>query len=311
MRCEHHHAAETPARRCHAAFLFGLAVGAGWAGAEGAAGAGAGKILALALRALARRARRCRRSVWGDTGAGAEGAGAEGAGAAGAGAGKTHGAGGDGAGADPDIRVLCVRSLLEAGFSVRAIVRNKDDEEKTKHLADCAAALGKPSALEFFQGDLLKPGDYDEAFAGADAVVHTAAVVAIMAKDPQKTIVEPSLKGTANMLASVDKSGSVKRIIHTSSVAAIQSCKHTNRPAAACVPSLELGLTDRSSLQTTRGPVMFSLKRMKRPGVRSPGETLMDSPSLVRRSKFATMLLPAPRSMTSLQSTPWSCSGRA
>ena len=54
-------------------------------------------------------------------------------------------------------------------------------------------------------------------------MVHTAAVVAIQAKDPEREIVAPSMAGTKNMLASVAKSGSVKRIIHTSSVAAIQS----------------------------------------------------------------------------------------
>ena len=46
---------------------------------------------------------------------------------------------------------------------------------------------------------------------------------AIVAKNPERDIVNPSLKGTEHMLGSVDKSGTVKRIIHTSSVAAVQS----------------------------------------------------------------------------------------
>lgn len=106
---------------------------------------------------------------------------------------------------------------------MRAIVRSTSDPEKTAHLTACAAALGASDRLELFQGDLLKSGEYDEAFAGADAVVHTAAVVAIRGKNPEKEIVEPSIRGTQNMLDSADKSGSVRRIIHTSSVAAVQS----------------------------------------------------------------------------------------
>ncbi len=113
--------------------------------------------------------------------------------------------------------------LLGAGYTVRAIVRDASDPDKTAHLNACAEAVGASDRLELFQGDLLTPGDYDDAFAGADAVVHTAAVVAISGKNPEKKIVEPSIRGTENMLASADKSGSVKRIIHTSSVAAVQS----------------------------------------------------------------------------------------
>lgn len=102
-------------------------------------------------------------------------------------------------------------------------MRNKDDSTKTDHLTACAAAAGASARLEFFAGDLLTEGDYDAAFSGADAVVHTAAVVAIQSKNPERDIVEPSMKGTRNMLASADRSGTVMRVVHTSSVAAIQS----------------------------------------------------------------------------------------
>merc|ERR1712118_233671 len=76
--------------------------------------------------------------------------------------------------------------------------------------------------LVFFAGDLLKSGSYDEAFAGADAVMHMAAVVEIFdVKDPQKEIVDPSVEGTRNVLASAGRAGTVKRFVHTSSVAAV------------------------------------------------------------------------------------------
>jgi dihydroflavonol-4-reductase len=123
--------------------------------------------------------------------------------------------------------LACRCRLLEAGYTVRAIVRSTSDPDKTAHLEACAAAVGASDRLELFQGDLLKSGEYDEAFAGADAVVHTAAVVAIRGKNPEKEIVEPSIRGTQNMLDSADKSGSVRRIIHTSSVAAVQSYDHS------------------------------------------------------------------------------------
>jgi hypothetical protein len=51
-------------------------------------------------------------------------------------------------------------------------------------------------SLEFASGDLLKPGSFDDAFVGVDAVMHTAAVVLTNSADPQKDIVDPSVKGT-------------------------------------------------------------------------------------------------------------------
>jgi dihydroflavonol-4-reductase len=114
-------------------------------------------------------------------------------------------------------------ALLQKGFKVRAVVRNKDDENKVAHLK--AMAVGLPEgALTFYNGDLSKAGSYDDAFEGASGVVHSAAVVEIYdIKDAQKQIVDPSIEGTKNVLSSLDKSSTIKRLVHTSSIAAIQS----------------------------------------------------------------------------------------
>ena len=47
-------------------------------------------------------------------------------------------------------------------------------QAKTAHLKRLPNAAG---LLEFASGDLLKPGSFDEAFAGVNAVLHAAAVV--------------------------------------------------------------------------------------------------------------------------------------
>eukprot|EP00668_Euglena_longa_P009175 GGOE01011069.1.p2 GENE.GGOE01011069.1~~GGOE01011069.1.p2 ORF type:complete len:371 (-),score=102.58 GGOE01011069.1:452-1540(-) len=120
------------------------------------------------------------------------------------------------------------KSLLERGFKVRAVVRNKDDPTKVGHLQ--ALATGLPAGtLTFYNGDLSAPGSYDEAFEGADGVVHAAAVVEINSvDDPEKQIVAPSIEGTRNVLNSLDKSSTVKRVIQTSSVAAINTADRPN-----------------------------------------------------------------------------------
>jgi nucleoside-diphosphate-sugar epimerase len=128
-------------------------------------------------------------------------------------------------GANGFIASHIVKELLQRGYQVRACVRNKDDTEKTAHLQALMTTirnLPKSASLTFYSADLFQEGSYDQAFQGADAVIHSAAIVEIhRVPDPMKQIVNPSVKGTENVLRSIDKSPSVKRFVHTSSVAAI------------------------------------------------------------------------------------------
>src|SRR5690242_11294829 len=114
-----------------------------------------------------------------------------------------------------------VKTLLQRGFSVRAVVRDPNDATKTQFLRDVAKQINADKRLSFYSGDLLQPNSYDTAFNGADAVVHTAAVVDLRSgADAMETIVAPSVKGAHNVLESVRKALTVKRIVHTSSIAA-------------------------------------------------------------------------------------------
>ena len=65
-------------------------------------------------------------------------------------------------------------------------------------------------------------GSFDAAVRGAHAVVHTAAVVALGPQaDGERTIVQPSVAGVANVLGACARAGSVRRVVQTSSVAAV------------------------------------------------------------------------------------------
>ena len=72
------------------------------------------------------------------------------------------------------------------------------------------------------EADLLKKGSFDEGISQADYVIHTASPFVISGiKDPEKELIEPALEGTRNVLQAVNKSNSVKKVVLTSSVAAI------------------------------------------------------------------------------------------
>tara|TARA_R110002072_G_scaffold63882_16_gene158595 strand:+ start:878 stop:1927 length:1050 start_codon:yes stop_codon:yes gene_type:complete len=112
-----------------------------------------------------------------------------------------------------------IKQLLEDGIQVHAAVRNPENKKKIQHLEDMAEA--NSGSLKFFKSDLLVDGSYEEAMQGCELVFHTASPFILNVKDKQKDLIEPALKGTQNVLNSVNKTKSVKRVVLTSSCAAI------------------------------------------------------------------------------------------
>jgi len=112
-----------------------------------------------------------------------------------------------------------VKYLLERKYSVRITVRDKSKTKKFQHLLDIAEK--ENGDISVWKGDLLKPGSFDEAAQGADAIIHAASPFTLRIKDPYHDLIDPALKGTQNVLNAATKSGTVKRIVLTSSVAAI------------------------------------------------------------------------------------------
>lgn len=114
-----------------------------------------------------------------------------------------------------------VRELLGRGHTVRATVRDASDTARTAHLTRMAEAAGAVDRLTFHRADLLEPGSFDAAVSGCEVVCHTAAVARLSARDPQRDIVDPSVLGCQNVLGAIRRAGSVRRVVHTSSIAAI------------------------------------------------------------------------------------------
>lgn len=112
-----------------------------------------------------------------------------------------------------------VKKLLEEGITVHAPIRSPENKEKTKYLDELAAKSS--GNIKYFKADLLQENSYDEAMKDCELVIHTASPFALQIENPQKDLVDPALKGTKNVLNSVNKTDSVKRVVLTSSCAAI------------------------------------------------------------------------------------------
>ncbi len=112
-----------------------------------------------------------------------------------------------------------VKKLLDEGLTVHAAVRNPDNQQKVAHLNEIAA--NSKGSIHYFKSDLLAPGSYAEAMQGCELVFHTASPFITDIKDPQKDLIDPAVKGTQNVLETANNTPSVKRVVVTSSCAAI------------------------------------------------------------------------------------------
>ncbi|CAH8327176.1 unnamed protein product [Eruca vesicaria subsp. sativa] len=118
-------------------------------------------------------------------------------------------------GASGYIASWIVKLLLQRGYTVRATVH---DQKKTDHLL---ALDGAKERLSLFKANLLEEGSFEHAIDGCEAVFHTASPVLLTAEDPQAELIEPAVKGTLNVLKTCVKMSYVKRVILTSSIAAV------------------------------------------------------------------------------------------
>ena len=109
--------------------------------------------------------------------------------------------------------------LLAEGMTIHAPIRNPENPDKTKYL-DALVKKAKGS-IKYFKADLLDQGSYDEAMQGCELVIHTASPFTIQTKNPQKELVDPAVNGTTNVLESVNRTETVKRVVLTSSCASI------------------------------------------------------------------------------------------
>eukprot|EP01046_Picozoa_sp_COSAG06_P024850 COSAG06_NODE_2051_length_7730_cov_3.256582_2_plen_236_part_00 len=92
-----------------------------------------------------------------------------------------------------------VRKSLQRGWSVRACVRNVDDERKTAFLKAMQAEY--PSQLSLHAADMSVAGAYDAIFRGCDAVFHPAEVMMTFA--PGRDVGE----ATANLKKGMETTG--------------------------------------------------------------------------------------------------------
>ena len=98
-------------------------------------------------------------------------------------------------------------------------MRSLADARKTEHLRRIAAALG--GSLEIVEADLTSDRGWREAVAGCTYVQHVASPFPAEVPKDENELIRPAVDGALRVLQASAEAGTVKRVVMTSSVAAV------------------------------------------------------------------------------------------
>lgn len=113
-----------------------------------------------------------------------------------------------------------IKKLVDSNHTVHATVRGLENQVKVAHLHRITEDA--PGTLKLFEADLLQDGSFDTAMQGCELVMHTASPFSFgKSGDPYEMYINPAVEGTRNVLDAVNRTQSVKRVVLTSSTAAI------------------------------------------------------------------------------------------
>ncbi|MGZ5248145.1 MAG: NAD-dependent epimerase/dehydratase family protein [Flavitalea sp.] len=112
-----------------------------------------------------------------------------------------------------------IRELVEKGYRVRALKRSST-----------IPSFIEPaifSSVEWVDGDILDTISLEEAFEGAEAVIHSAAIVSYHSKDKEE-LYKVNVEGTANVV-NLALEANIKRLVFVSSIASIGRSKEGDK----------------------------------------------------------------------------------
>jgi dihydroflavonol-4-reductase len=120
----------------------------------------------------------------------------------------------------------CIIGLLEQGYRVRTTIRNPS-RERDVHAA-VESQVPSPQHLTFHQADLTSDDHWDNVIEGCDYVLHVASPFPPKQPKDHDELIVPAREGTLRVLGKALAHG-VKRVVVTSSIAAIRLAKGTEK----------------------------------------------------------------------------------
>ncbi|KAI6190452.1 NAD dependent epimerase/dehydratase family protein [Aphelenchoides bicaudatus] len=125
-------------------------------------------------------------------------------------------------GASGYVALHCVQQLLQHGYKVRGTVRSLHNENKVAPLRQMERAS---ELLELVEGDLMHADEWPKIITGCTYILHVASPWPIVADE---STIEIAVTGTMNVLKAAVQFPEVKKIVLTSSCAAVNDGHKNN-----------------------------------------------------------------------------------
>ena len=122
-------------------------------------------------------------------------------------------------GASGFIAEHCIIELLKNGYSVMGSLRSMNREQEVR---DAVKTETDDTKLEFCKLDLLEDDGWEDAMRDCDYLMHVASPFVIEDPKDENELIKPAKEGTLRALNAAKKAG-IKRVVLTSSVAAVNS----------------------------------------------------------------------------------------
>ena len=113
----------------------------------------------------------------------------------------------------------CIAELLKKGYSVRTSLRSENREAEVRQAI--AKEVDAKNNLEFCQLNLNEDEGWNDAMIGCSYVLHVASPFPFKEPKNENDVIIPAKEGTIRALKAAKKAN-IKKLILTSSVAAIQ-----------------------------------------------------------------------------------------
>ncbi|MDH5654675.1 MAG: aldehyde reductase [Spirochaetia bacterium] len=111
--------------------------------------------------------------------------------------------------------------LINQGYRVKTTIRNLKRENEIRSIISKYTQHDKGD-LTFFEADLLFDSNWDEAVKGSSYVLHVASPFFMdKPKNADEELYRPALEGTLRVLKAANRESTVKKIVLTSSMAAV------------------------------------------------------------------------------------------
>lgn len=119
------------------------------------------------------------------------------------------------------VSLHCIAQALAAGYKVRTTIRSDSKKENVRKGLKNAQPPVDASKVEFVIADLLKDEGWAEAVKDVSIVLHVASPFPGVQPKDENELIRPAVDGTLRVLKAAKASGTVKRVVVTSSNAAI------------------------------------------------------------------------------------------